>query len=120
MKAHEQGFLQKDAGAAKGVNEGGGFGDGAAKVDENLGEFGREHADLSVARGASLIATSVGVDILDADDAVVAVIGFDELDFVGVFAGETVMERSGGRQYGSFVLDNAYGATVADQDFFQF
>lgn len=89
--------MQKDAGATEGVKESGGFSYRATEIDENLGEFRREHADFGVARGASLVAASVGVDILDANDAVVAVIGFDELDFAVVFAREAVMKRSGGR-----------------------
>ncbi len=97
MKTHEQGFLQKDAGATERVKEGGGFFYRTTKVDENLGEFWREHADSGVARGAGLVAASVGVDILDTDNAIVVAIGFDELDFAGVFAGEAVVERSGSR-----------------------
>ncbi len=85
-----------------------------------MGEFGREHADAGIARRASLVATSVGVDILDANDAKIAVIGLDKFDFAGVFAGKTVMERSGGRKDGGFVFDNTHGTTVANEDFFKF
>lgn len=69
-KAHEECFLKKNAGAAKGVEKdlircGGDFGGG--EVDENLSEFGGKHTNKGATGGASLVAFGIGGNVLGAD-----------------------------------------------------
>ena len=120
MVAHEEGFLEDDAGAAEGVEEARARGEGAAEINEDLGELRGEHADFRIPSGAGLVASSIGVDVLDADDTMPVIIKFDKFDFVGIFTTEAIMERSGGGENGRFRRDDADGMTVASEDFFEF
>ena len=91
MIAHEECLLEDDAGTTKGVEEAGACWEWSAEVDEDLGEFGREHTDACVSGGAGAIATSVGIDVLYADDSIPSVIKFDKFGFARVMTAEPVV-----------------------------
>ena len=67
-----------------------------------------------------MVAPGVGVNILDANDAEPFRIIFNQFTFAVVFARKTIVKGGGGGEGCVFVLDYADGATVADQDFFEF
>lgn len=90
---HKQGFLKNDAGAAERIEDDTFAFVFEGEIDDDLGEFRREHADFGVAGGTDLVACSVGFDILAADRDGVDIFEYDDFDMVRMFA-EVVMETS--------------------------
>lgn len=64
-EAHEEGFLENDAGATKWVKQAALRFWPGAKVNKDLGEFWGEHADARVTSGPCLVALGVAGDTLD-------------------------------------------------------
>lgn len=110
--------MQNDAGAAKWVEEVAGLALGS-EIDENLGEFGREHAYSGVSSWSGLVATGVGGDVLRTDRETDETVGVDKFDLVGAEA-EFVMVGGGGGEVGGLVGDDAGAVTLADELFFEF
>lgn len=77
-----------------------------------MGEFWREHADKSIASGASLVALSIRGDILRADRGSKLVAKLDYLDVIKLLAKLIMMGGSGGNGSG-FAWDKADVTAVA-------
>lgn len=117
--------MQNNACTAKGVEDSSGGGCWGGKIDEDLGKFWREHADESVARRASVIAFSIGGNILNGKrDGVKVVIannfvaGAYRLGVRGAIRGEAVVDDSGGGECGGSVWDEANRAALATEKMF--
>ena len=93
--AHEQGFLEDDTCATEGVEDAGVFGERAAEIEEDLGEFWRKHADFGVAGGASLVALGIEGDVLDGEKAESPDVGEHNFDMIFLFC-KLIVVGSGG------------------------
>ncbi len=117
LVAHEEGFLEDDAGAAERV-EYGGIGSGRGEVDDDLGKFGWQHADFGVTLGAVLVAATVGFDVLFGDglaDKCLAAISVG-YDFESQSVGQLVVEDLGAVERGGLVgNDTDAAASVFDE-----
>ena len=105
--------MENDAGTAERIEHSARFSASGSEINENLSKFRWEHTDESVASWASLIAFSVGGDVLGADRDAGIFAEFDDFDMIGFFA-ELVMMRCGrGKDRGFAIRDKANVATVA-------
>jgi len=112
--------LEDGTGATEGVEQvAGGFGT-SGEIDENLGEFGREHTDEGVAGGASLVTFGVGGDILGTDTEGGIFLVRNDFDMIGFFAELIMMGGGGGKCSGGIVGYDADRAAVALEDRFEF
>ena len=119
LVAHKGGFLQNDAGAAEWIEQTAGFCAASGKVDEDLSELWRKHADESVAGRASLVALGIGGDILRTSRDSELIAKFYEFDMVKFFA-ELVMMCGSARNCGGLAWDKANIAAVALEEIFVF
>lgn len=72
------------------------MGQGAGEIEEDLGEFGWEHAVFGVASGAGLVAGGVGGDVLGAKAGEKLVAVGDNFEMAGFFAELVVVGGGGG------------------------
>lgn len=112
LVAHKGSLLKNDAGATEWIEETAGFGAASGEVDKNLGKFWWKHTDESVTGRASLVALSVGSDVLSASRGGESVAELDKFDMIELFA-ELVMMCGSARDRGGFTRDKADIAAVA-------
>lgn len=102
--------MENHASTTKWIKYGARFGASGSEIDENLGELGWEHADKSIAGGASLVALGICGNVLGANRNAGILAEFDDFDVIGFFAKLVVM-GGGGREDGGFTV--RYKADVA-------
>jgi hypothetical protein len=85
-----------------------------------LGEFWGEHADKGIAGRTSLVAASVGCDILRTNAEGGIFLVADNFDMIGFFAELIVVRSSRGEGGLGVVGDNTDGATMTVEDRFEF